>query len=94
MMDALTDPASLGSLGIDAAMVGVVNEATNWLKEQIDGLGLADKLARFFPALPFVAGVGLCALMDPSWSCFRTGIIYGLWATFSFRAFRVSLQGK
>jgi len=92
------DPASLG---MDAAMVGAVNEMMNYVKERLEEWTWDDKFARFYPIIPFLCAFILCFLtsgMPFDWkglgAVAKCTVMYGLWANFVFRAYKVTVKGE
>jgi hypothetical protein len=97
----LTGGMSAGSLGMDAAMVGAVNEMTNWVKERLDEWTWDDKFARFYPAVPFLCAFAVCFLtagmpfdMNGLGGAAKNAMTYGLWASFAWNVHRVSVKGQ
>lgn len=85
----------LTSLGLDAAVVGAVNEMTNWVKERLKEWTWDDKFHRLYPLIPFLCAFVLCVLMKPSiQAAFTDSIRYGLWASFAWRTYKVSVKGE
>lgn len=98
MMGGAFDPASLG---MDAAMVGAVNEMTNWVKERLDEWTWDDKFSRFYPAIPFLCAFSVCFLvagMPFDWAGMsgvaKSSVTYGMAASFAWNAYRVSVKGE
>jgi len=85
----------LESLGMDTGVAAAVVEATNWVKDCLQSTGLEKYLGRFYPALPFILGIGLRYALSGDWSLalkdrFQTGLV----ASLMWHGFRVSVKGK
>jgi hypothetical protein len=87
-----SDPTAFG---IDAAMVGLVNEGTNRVKEYLETVSWDDPFSRFYFLIPFGVAFALCYFLRPSLTeALTDSVKYGLWATFAWQAYRVGLKNK
>jgi hypothetical protein len=102
-MDAsmLMGDMSAGSLGMDAAMVGAVNEMTNWVKARLDEWTWDDKFHRYYPVVPFLCAFAVCYLVagmpldgDGLMDAAKCAATYGVWASFAWNVHRVTLKGQ
>lgn len=87
------DPTALmGEYGVDAAKVLAVNELTNWIIGWLREWNLESWAEKLSWVIPAGCGIGLACLLGGSLDMenISTGIDYGLWATFTFGAYKVS----
>lgn len=93
-MSDILDPASLG---LDAAKVLAVNEWTSRIKEWLDECHWDDKFARFYFLIPFAAAAALCFLgsgFSLNMEFAKCTTMYGLWATFVWRGWKVGVRNE
>lgn len=93
-LNGLGDPASLG---LDAARVLAINELANWFKERLAEWTWDDKFSRLYVLIPFLCALLLTLLMSGftlDGKLFKDTLMYGLWASFTFRAYKVGIKGE
>jgi len=81
--------------GLDGGIVMAVNEVSNWFKECLEEWDLEKYMKRAYPLFPFGSAFILCFMMSQDFDmAIQHAFKYGLWASFAWRFFKVSLKGE
>ena len=95
MMGLVPDFSDPASIGMDATMVAIVNGGTNEIKAYLETVSWDDPFARYYFMIPFAVAFGMCYLLRPTLAeAVQDAIKYGLWATFTWQAYRVGVKNK
>lgn len=91
------DEINFEQLGLNAGQVAIICAITDQLKSWIDGTPFSDKIARFYPVLPVLVGIGYEILLsgaEMSGGILKTGIKYGMYAAYLWNLKRVTLEKR